>query len=142
MPGAFHAQNKQQYMRRIALGLCRACGKEKPVTGKKLGKKCLKIKLESYYNNKEHKLEQQKRYKKKLRDAAFTAYGGPECACCGETHEEFLTLDHANGNGAEHRREIGKSTLYLLQWLKKNNYPPGFRVLCPTCNKKAHLGKL
>lgn len=134
MVGAFHAQNKRQYMRRTALGLCPGCGRRKPVRGKALCRNCHKTKLENYYKNKEHKLELQKRYKKKLRDAAFIAYGGPHCACCGESHGEFLSIDHANGDGAEHRRQIGTATHTLLLWLKRNNYPSGFRVLCMNCN--------
>jgi len=137
MAGAFHAQNKRQYMRRIALGLCRGCGTRKPVRGKTLCRHCLKTKLENYYKNKEHKLALQKRYRKGLRDAAFAAYGGAYCVCCGEAHEEFLTIDHTNGNGAEHRRHIGTATHTLLLWLKRNGYPPGFRVLCMNCNFSA-----
>lgn len=67
--------------------------------------------------------------------AALNAYGGPVCACCGETLLEGLTIDHINGDGARHRRETGvgaNKTLYW--WLEKNNYPPGFQVLCMTCN--------
>ena len=29
-----------------------------------------------------------------------------KCQCCGENHYEFLTIDHINGDGAKHRREI------------------------------------
>jgi hypothetical protein len=50
-----------------------------------------------------------------------------------------LEIDHAEGGGNQHRRKIGWSRLY--HWLKRNNYPEGFRVLCPTCNRKAHKGK-
>lgn len=67
---------------------------------------------------------------------AMQAYGGPVCACCGESHIECLQIDHVNGDGATHRREIcGKNrsgNLYV--WLRQNNYPPGFRVLCANCN--------
>src|ERR1019366_6337475 len=136
MPGKFSEQNKRQYMRRIALGLCRACGIEKPEPGKKLGKACLKAKLENYYNNREHQLTMQRRYADKLRTLVFDAYGGPECACCGETRREFLQLDHMNGDGAAHRRAIknGSTTTVMLRWLLKRGFPPGFRVLCSNCN--------
>ncbi len=55
------------------------------------------------------------------------------CANCGETHIEFLELDHINGGGKEHMRSINSS---LPGWLKKNNYPEGFQVLCSNCNIK------
>lgn len=79
-------------------------------------------------------------YNSRLKDAAYAAYGGYECACCGETTKEFLQLDHVNNDGAEHRRAIGGLTIYA--WLKKANYPPGFQVLCANCNHaKGHYGE-
>ena len=58
-------------------------------------------------------------------------YGGV-CACCAESRYEFLSIDHTNNDGAAHRRSIKKTP--LRQWLKRNNFPPGFRVLCHNCN--------
>jgi hypothetical protein len=52
--------------------------------------------------------------------------------CCGESHYEFLTIDHVNGDGADHRRETNNEDIY--RWLERNNFPPGFRVLCMNCN--------
>ena len=66
-----------------------------------------------------------------LRRAAIKHYGGC-CACCGEARIEFLAIDHINGHGNEHRRVRG--TENISQWLKKHNYPNGFRVLCHNCN--------
>ena len=59
-------------------------------------------------------------------------YGG-KCACCGEGHIQFLTIDHINGDGAERREREGLGGA-LYQWLKKNGYPSGFQVLCYNCN--------
>ena len=75
--------------------------------------------------------------KAKLKVQVFEAYGGAICACCGETHIEFLSIDHINGKGASHRREIannnrGGSDFY--KWLKDNQFPLGYRVLCINCN--------
>lgn len=133
-PEKSRAANKKQYMRRIALGLCRSCGGRKPAKGRACCPKCLRDGLDNYYKNKEKRLDQQKRYKKKLRDATFAAYGGPICACCGETRYEFLQVDHVNGDGADHRRKIGKTSQTLYLWLRKHGYPKGFRVLCVNCN--------
>ena len=55
------------------------------------------------------------------------------CACCNESIYEFLTLDHPNNDGAKHRKQIGGS-FAIYNWLIKNNYPKGFRVLCMNCN--------
>lgn len=57
-----------------------------------------------------------------------------KCQCCGESHYEFLTIDHMNNDGAEHRREIGIGGGRLYEWLIKNNFPEGYQVLCWNCN--------
>ena len=57
-----------------------------------------------------------------------------KCACCGETEVKFLSLDHIDGGGNAHRREIGRGPTAIFGWLKRNNYPPGFQVLCHNCN--------
>ena len=53
------------------------------------------------------------------------------CACCGEARMGFLTVDHINGGGNAHKREIG-SKLYSL--LRKSGFPSGYRILCFNCN--------
>lgn len=69
-----------------------------------------------------------------VRDEVFKHYGDL-CACCGETHREFFTIDHAYGNGAEERRARRNfSGKQLYAWLRSNNYPPGYRLLCMNCN--------
>jgi hypothetical protein len=61
-------------------------------------------------------------------------YGGdpPHCACCGEATDEFLCLDHINGNGAAHRRAVGTKNMY--RWANQHGFPDGFQVLCHNCN--------
>lgn len=71
----------------------------------------------------------------------------PECSCCGETEILFLHIDHIDGNGAEHRREMMRDQGYvsggnnLPYWLKKNGYPNGFQVLCANCNLGKRIAK-
>jgi transcriptional regulator with XRE-family HTH domain len=60
--------------------------------------------------------------------------GTYSCSCCGESHIEFLVIDHINGAGNNHRRSINRSGLGFYRWLRANAYPPGFRVLCHNCN--------
>jgi hypothetical protein len=77
----------------------------------------------------------------KLKRQVMDAYGG-SCACCGETELVFLTIDHVNDDGAEHRRQIAaeKGTDWLqggretYRWLRDNGFPEGFQVLCANCN--------
>lgn len=58
--------------------------------------------------------------------------GVNECACCQEKEIKFLCVDHIKGGGTQHRIKIGRSQLYL--WLKRNNFPLGFQILCYNCN--------
>lgn len=71
----------------------------------------------------------------KLRADALNAYGN-KCVCCGESTEEFLTIDHVGGWGKDHRREIGSGASNIYQWLRKANYPQDgtIRLLCWNCN--------
>jgi hypothetical protein len=90
-------------------------------------------------------------HRKRRREAGLTSYStnnsrrlkievlghycqgkAPKCDCCGEKHIEFLSIDHLKGGGRKHRAEIG---MRIYRWLKKNNYPPGYRVLCHNCNQ-------
>lgn len=79
----------------------------------------------------EHKLELNRRYAMKIRTQVLEHYGN-RCACCGETENHFLSIDHINGGGTEHRKTIGSRNIY--RWLWKNNYPDGFQLLCYNCN--------
>jgi len=73
-----------------------------------------------------------------VRDAAFAAYGGYKCVCCGETEPLFMTLDHIDNDGADFRRKVyGKRTAagyHTYLWLAKNGYPKTVQVLCMNCN--------
>jgi len=79
----------------------------------------------------------------KLRHETFMAYGGCVCACCDYTQDHALTLDHINGDGAEHRRELSKNwnlaarngvpSSSVYRDLKKRGWPPGHEVLCANC---------
>ena len=74
--------------------------------------------------------EHQKRKRHRLRQAVFDAYGR-RCACCGETEEKFLSIDHIDGGGGKHRKTIGN---HICQWLKVRGFPAGFQILCYNCN--------
>lgn len=74
-------------------------------------------------------------YHRRIREEVLRHYGH-RCACCGETHMEFLAIDHVNGGGRQHRKEIG---IRLAAWLRQNNYPEGFRLLCHSCNMSLAL---
>lgn len=76
--------------------------------------------------------------RKKVREKVLNFYGN-KCACCNESISQFLTIDHINGNGNKHLKEVKKRTLY--SWLLKNNFPDGYQILCYNCNcAKGHYG--
>lgn len=90
-----------------------------------------------YYRKNPNKFKKyHKTYREKLRLEVLIHYGGnpPKCACCGEPHLEFLSIDYIHGDGRKHRRKIGNSSISLYRWLIKNNFPEGFQVLCMNCN--------
>ena len=84
------------------------------------------------------KLKYQRRRNREIKALVMTHYavGTPKCACCLETHIEFLTIDHIEGGGTKHRKMLGPngcgSNIYW--WLIKNSYPESYRVLCYNCN--------
>jgi dCTP deaminase len=67
--------------------------------------------------------------------------GSMSCACCGENNIEFLCLDHKNGGGNKHRKEIGLGGYAIYIWLRKEGFPDGYRVLCFNCNYAVIDGK-
>lgn len=74
------------------------------------------------------------RYRQIHREMVLDHYGR-ECACCGEAHPIFLTIDHVNGDGAEFARNHGSShRRNLYRWLVTHGFPPGYQTLCWNCN--------
>lgn len=76
-----------------------------------------------------------KKYDLKIKNSVFDYYG-KKCICCGESNLIFLSIDHINGGGTKHRKEIGKKS-YV--WLYQNNFPDGYQTLCFNCNWGKHL---
>lgn len=66
--------------------------------------------------------------------AHYSKTDPPECVCCDETHPFFLTIDHINGGGCQQRKQLKLNGSSFYAWLKRNNYPEGFQVLCMNCN--------
>lgn len=112
--------NRQKELRllRKSKGKCRHCNND-ALPGK---------------SNCQHHLDLGKLYRKNLKNEVFAQYNGYICTCCGETIEEFLAIDHINGGGTKHRAEVGSGGTNFYRWLKKNNYPKGYQVLCANCN--------
>lgn len=72
-----------------------------------------------------------------LRQKALDTYGR-QCACCGESIDEFLTIDHMDNDGAAHRRTLKTRGAGIWKWLRDNSYPSNFQTLCMNCNLGKH----
>lgn len=89
--------------------------------------------------NPEHVRNRAKKSRIKIKVLAIQAYGG-QCACCGEKELEFLSIDHINGGGRQHKKTIGGGSGDLYRFVRLNGFPPGFQVLCLNCNLSKHIG--
>ena len=123
-------------------GLCYLCGESSPNGYCDKCRVAQMARSRRYATqNKEIMVVRRKAASLKAKIAAFQAYGGPKCACCGEGHLEFLTIDHIAGGGTKHRKMLlpnakggGRSGYWFYKWLERNKYPAGYQVLCFNCN--------
>lgn len=138
------------------LKVCSKCRKKKPLDSFYLNgtrykgrryrlaecKVCTRERGHAWYRaNRQHVLARGKIYlqarRAEIREAAFIAYGGHKCVCCGETEKLFLTLDHINNDGGKWRTEtLGKRTMagfHTYVWLLKKGFPKIMQVMCMNC---------
>lgn len=67
----------------------------------------------------------------------FLSMYGEQCACCGDTHIEFLTLEHIGGLRGE-KREGSAVAAYIKA--TKEYRPDLYEVLCMNCNWSKRRG--
>lgn len=139
---------------------CSRCGQTKPLTdfGRNKTKHdghqdwCKGCIARYYADNRERALDGMRRWREthteEKRDYAqrvhasnratvFDHYGWT-CRCCGST--EHLTIDHVNGDGTEHRAELGASATKMYRWIIQNNFPADLQTLCDPCNQSKRHG--
>ena len=70
-----------------------------------------------------------------IKARVMTHYGNGVSACvrCGFSDIRALSIDHINGGGYTHRKEIHRSGNTFNWWLISNNYPLGYQTLCMNC---------
>ncbi len=86
-----------------------------------------------------NKLASQK-YRQKLKSLVINKYGG-KCVCCGEEELEFLSIDHINQNGAEHRRSLSRGGGDVYRSIRDEGFIENeYRVMCFNCNWSAYRG--
>ena len=116
------AASRRQRLRLASKGLCRSCGVIAVPPGKSHCETCY-----PRYQ------EQMRRYSQNQRAKVLDHYGC-RCACpgCNETEPMFLTIDHVNGNGTQHRKEIGARQIYKA--IIDSGFPDTYQILCYNCN--------
>lgn len=114
---------KKLRLERKSQGVCASCGAP-PAQGYLCCQSCLDTKAEAT-----------KKSRLKTVLEVQTAYGG-KCVCppCGETETKFLTLDHINDDGGQHRRNMNGRGNAVYTWVKQNNFPETLRLMCFNCN--------
>lgn len=113
-------------------GECRPCGfKKRDAWRSEHRNLVLTYHRRSYVKHKTETDAAHRSYHERVRNACFDAYGG-KCVCCGETEYEFLTFEHVNGGGRQHRKTVP----HTQRWLYKNGFPKdvGITLLCMNCN--------
>jgi hypothetical protein len=116
--------HRKMYEDRKAAGLCCFCAKP-AIKGQVYCRPCGDI-----HNQREL------RYRSQTRKEVLNHYGS-NCACCGRPDMGVHEIDHINGGGTKHIKQL-KSGSAFYRWLKKQGFPEGFQTLCPTCNKLKH----
>ena len=73
-----------------------------------------------------------RKYNKQIKMCILSHYSGgvPYCNHCGEKDIRCLSIDHIEGCGSSHRREL---KINFYNWLKQNGMPDGYMVLCFNC---------
>jgi len=156
------------YERRRQEGLCIACGKRPPAEGKTRCPACMSTHNKGTKKrfharvragkcgcgatrskrfttckrcrekNKRNMKKAGPKYRRRVKLAAFEAYGGAKCRCCGLEEITVLNLDHINGGGCQHEKELGSLGTNLYTHVRSLEYPPGYQVLCSNCNIGKH----
>ncbi len=101
---------------------CYRC-KKSFVTNKKRKNFCDKECLKKYRGEKQQLLLSS--YKQQV----FNKFNN-KCSCCGETNTLFLTIEHCNNDGLQHRKS-GKVRVYLDTL---NDTEGKYTLLCMNCN--------
>lgn len=128
---------------------CSKCGKSKPVAEfyrnptckdglsyrcKECNRAYERLRHRTWYRKK-HK-EAQRRYHRKLKQAAIDAYGG-KCECCKERRIEFLEIHPTGGGGRKLRTRLN---VHMSQHLRQTGYPKGkYSIRCANCNSAIEL---
>lgn len=89
-----------------------------------------------------YRLNSRSKYKE-LKDLVFAHYG-KKCACCNESNEKFLSIDHKNNDGNKDKYKNGRRKAGVIVYRKiiADSFPNDIQILCMNCNfgKKVNGG--
>lgn len=96
----------------------------------------LKDNKKRYLKNRDMILLESKKERSLIKAEVISHYGS-KCQICDESDIRKLSLDHINGNGRQHRKEVLKidSGSGFYKWVNDNK-PDNLRLLCFNCNCK------
>jgi len=148
--GEYYQQNKKGILEKNRIYMQKPENKKREAERRRLAYKTkpeVRQRFSDYHKKKyaenPEKFREQNRIKRqkiKLEVMSHYSDGKVICACCSENIIEFLAIDHINGNGGKHRKSLHGTNFYF--WLKRNNFPLGFQVLCHNCNQaKGYFGE-
>ena len=111
----------------------------------------IRAKSKEYYQShreacKKYKNEYNREYFPRIKQLVLTHYGNGKLICvrCGFDNIKALSIDHINGGGNKHRKQINRTSSHKFYcWLKKQNFPEGYQTLCMNCQliKKVDEGE-
>lgn len=109
---------------------CITCKKQRDIKSKINFARKLGVNYSKYQKIAAQKTQQ------KYKELIFNKYsnGTNECECCKEKTKAFLSIDHIKGGGNKHLKSLNLKGNKFYIWLKKNNFPEGYRILCMNCN--------
>ena len=118
---------------------CRQCGAEERRGGSRYCHTCQAARRREWYqndpDNRARRLASNTAGNIALRNEVYAAYGN-KCLCCGESEPLFLTIDHIDGTGADHRRATGRyGGITFYRYLRDIGCPrDNYRLMCWNCN--------
>lgn len=121
--------------------VCRDCELE---AGREYYKRTRKERVKSSLrwkaNNRERFNEYMATRRQRIKKEVMEGYGG-RCTCCGEAELSFLTIEHKNKDGIEHRKRKRGDSLGIYRDIIKAGFPSCYTVLCMNCNFAIRYGK-
>ncbi len=92
------------------------------------------------HKNAEHVALKKREERAKLKETVLSHYSNQTMCClnCGFNDIRALQLDHINNDGAKERKELfgdrTKAGTTFYRWIRQQNFPEGYSVLCANCN--------